>query len=105
MTYQKIKIKTIKLNNIFQKDRIFKVDLLKIDTEGHELEVLEGLKKKIRIIKYILIEFYYDKIYVKYNPKKIHNYLLKNNFTLEAKFKFPFTTWEDRVYSNKNDNK
>ena len=35
--------------------------------------------------------------------KKIHNLLLKNNFKLEARFKFPFTTWEDRIYLNKNE--
>ena len=102
MTYKKIKIKTIKLENIFKKKIINRVDLLKIDTEGHEFEVLKGLNKNITKIKYILIEFHNDKIYLKYSPKKIHNYLLKNNFILEAKFKFPFTTWEDRVYFNKH---
>ena len=46
MAYQKIKIKTIQLADVMKKNKIYKVDLLKIDTEGHELEVLEGLKKK-----------------------------------------------------------
>ena len=48
MTYQKIKIKTIQLADVLKKNKIYKVDLLKIDTEGHELEVLEGLKKKLK---------------------------------------------------------
>ena len=30
--------------------------------------------------------------------------LKKNNFTLKRTFKFPFTTWEDRIYQNKNFN-
>ena len=105
MTYQKVKIKTVRLVDILKKNKINQVDLLKVDTEGHELEVLEGLKKKINQIQFILIEFHRDKIYLKYSPKKIHNHLLKNNFVLEAKFKFPFTSWEDRIYSNKNENK
>jgi len=105
MTYKKIKIKTIKLENIFKKKIINKVDVLKIDTEGHELQVLKGLNRNIKKIKYILIEFHNDKIYLKYNSRNIHNYLLKNNFVLEAKFKFPFTTWEDRIYFNKHENK
>jgi FkbM family methyltransferase len=105
MAHQKIKIKTVQLADVLKKNRIYKVDLLKIDTEGHELEVLEGLKKKINKIQFILIEFHQDKIYLKYSPKKIHNYLLKNNFILEAKFKFPFTSWEDRIYFNKNENR
>ena len=105
MTYQKVRIKTVRLVDILKKNKINHVDLLKVDTEGHELEVLEGLKKKINQIQFILIEFHRDKIYLKYNPKKIHNHLLKNNFVLKAKFKFPFTSWEDRIYFNKNENK
>ena len=100
MTHQKIRIKTIKLDDVLKKN---KIDLLKIDTEGHELEVLEGLRKKIKNIKFILIEFHLDKIYLNYSPKKIHNCLLKNNFILKAKFKFPFTRWEDRIYFNNNE--
>ena len=103
MTHQKIRIKTIKLDDVIKKNKIYKIDLLKIDTEGHELEVLEGLRKKIKNIKFILIEFHFDKIYLNYSPKKIHNYLLKNNFILKAKFKFPFTRWEDRIYFNNNE--
>ncbi len=105
MTYKKVKIKTIKLDSIFKKSKINKIDLLKIDTEGHEFEVLEGLVKKIKNVKWILIEFHHDEIYLKYNPKKIHNYLLKNKFILESRFKFPFTTWEDRIYLNNNENR
>ena len=102
MTYKTIKIKTIKLDQIFNKKETRQIDLLKIDTEGHEFEVLQGLNKKIKNVKWILIEFHHDRIYLKYNPKKIHNYLLENNFVLESRFKFPFTTWEDRIYLNNN---
>jgi len=103
MTFKHVKVKTIKLENVFKNKEFNKVDLLKIDTEGHELEVLIGLSKKIKKIKYILIEFHNDKIYLRYDPKKIHDYLLKNNFILKARFKFPFTTWEDRIYLNKHE--
>jgi len=105
MTYKIIKIKTIKLDQIFNKKETHKIDLLKIDTEGHEFEVLQGLNKKIKNVKWILIEFHHDKIYLKYNPKKIHNYLLENNFILESRFKFPFTTWEDRIYLNNDESR
>ena len=101
MTYESIRIKTVKLDQFFKK-KTDKIDLLKIDTEGHELEVLFGLNNRINKVKFILIEFHNDKIYEKYNPIKIHNYLLKKNFKLETKFKFPFTTWEDRIYINSN---
>ena len=49
----------------------------------------------------MLIEFHNDKIYVSYDPKKLHNFLVQNGFELAKKFKFPFTTWEDRFYINK----
>jgi len=77
-----------------------KIDLVKIDTEGHEFEVLKGMGRSIKNIKYILVEFHNDEIYLSYNPRKIHNYLVKNDFALKTAFKFPFTTWEDRFYFN-----
>ena len=41
--------------------QIEKVDLLKIDTEGHEFEVIKGIKEKIKNIKFsILVEFHND---------------------------------------------
>tara|TARA_B110000438_G_scaffold298111_1_gene345684 strand:+ start:1207 stop:1917 length:711 start_codon:yes stop_codon:yes gene_type:complete len=101
MIYETIKIKTITLSNVIKAKKIKKIDLLKIDTEGHEFQVLKGLESKIKRVKYILIEFHNDKIFLKYDPKKVHNYLVKNNFILKNSFKFPFTTWEDRFYMNK----
>ena len=100
MILKKPKVKTKKLFTIIKSQNINKIDLVKIDTEGHEFEVLKGIGKKIKNIKYILIEFHNDKIYLSYSPKKIHNYLIKNNFELENIYKFPFTAWEDRFYFN-----
>ena len=101
MILKKTKIKTVTLFNIFKNKKVKKIDLIKIDTEGHEFQVLQGLKSKIHDVKYLLIEFHNDKIYLSYDPKKLHNFLIKNNFILLEKFKFPFTTWEDRLYLNK----
>ena len=100
MILKKPKIKTKKLFTIIKLNKIKKIDLLKIDTEGHEFEVLKGIERAIKNIRYILIEFHNDKIYLSYNPKKIHNHLIKNNFVLKNIYKFPFTGWEDRFYFN-----
>ena len=102
MIINSYKVETIQLASVIEKEKLKNIDLLKIDTEGHEFEVLFGLKRKIKKVKIILIEFHNDKIYEKYDSKKIHKYLIKNNFELKNKMKFPFTEWEDRIYINKS---
>lgn len=99
--YKEIKVKTIKLSTFISKNKLKKVDLLKIDTEGHEMQVLKGLSSEIKKIKIILIEFHKSSIYKGYNANKIHNHLVKNNFILKKNIKFPLTTFEDRIYVNK----
>ena len=100
MIENNLNIKTIKLEEFFLENNILNVDLIKIDTEGHEYEVLAGLEKKIKFIKAFLIEFHDDETYLDYSCSKIENILLKNNFFLKKRIKFPFTTWEDRLYLN-----
>ncbi len=102
MIERKTIIKTIKLKSFFLRKNIKKVDLIKIDTEGHELEVLLGLEKKIILVKAFLIEFHDNQTYLNYDNKKIEKILKKNNFKLRKRVKFPFTTWEDRLYVRKN---
>ena len=100
MTTNSENIEVFPLSLILQKNNLDSIDLIKIDTEGHEYEVLYGMGDYIKKINYILVEFHIDKIYENYNPDKIHNFLLENGFTLQKKFSFPFTTWEDRLYKN-----
>ena len=98
MIKTKVKIKIESLNNLLTKMKVKNYDLVKIDTEGHELDVLKGGKKFIKNFKIILIEFRKDNVYKNYNAKKIHKLIINNNFLLKKVFKFPFTTWEDRIY-------
>jgi len=100
MTTNSENIEVFPLSSILQKNNLDSIDLIKIDTEGHEYEVLYGMSDYIKKINYILVEFHIDKIYENYNSDKIHNFLLENDFTLQKKFSFPFTTWEDRLYKN-----
>ena len=83
-------VKMIKIKN--------KIDLLKIDTEGHELEVLKSGIKTLSKVKFILIEFRLNDMYLNYSSIKIHNFLKQNKFKLLKKFKFPFIAMEDRIY-------
>lgn len=104
MIIKKYKIQTKKLSKIITINKINVIDLIKIDTEGNELEVLKGLEDQIKKIKIILIEFRNDNIYLNYESSKIKNYLKRKKFILYKKVKFPLTTWEDRIYINNNFN-
>jgi FkbM family methyltransferase len=93
------------ITNISTLDRLCqnhkKISMLKIDVEGHELEVLKGGKKTLKKTKIILIEIHQTNQYVNYSKNKIYKFLKKENFQLIKKFRFPFMKWEDRIYINK----
>ena len=99
----KYMVNSCKLSDIIKKNRVNKIDLLKIDTEGHELQVLKGTGSFLKNrVKFMLIEIHNSNIFLNYDAKKIHNYLKKNKFILKKRYKFPFTKWEDRIYQNKD---
>ena len=97
---KKIRIKTSTIDRFVKQRKIKKIDLLKIDTEGHELEILKGAKKTIKDnkIRYLLIELHHSKMYKNYSKKKIESFLKKNNFHLIEVFKFPLYTFSDNLY-------
>ena len=89
-----------KIDNFFDQKKIDNIHILKIDTEGFELNVIEGAKKTLQKTKIIIIEFQLNDMYLNYDPKKIDNFLILNNFVLVKSLKFPFMLYEDRVYVN-----
>ena len=79
-----------------------KLDILKIDTEGYELEVLKGLKDKIKIINYVYFEHHYDNMIEKnYKFSDIHELLTKENFKMVFKIRMPFRKSFDYIYQKK----
>lgn len=91
--------------DVFFNGEIFNENtLLKIDTEGYEIQVLKGSEQKIREMKYILIENQFSKMYKNVNFKDCHDFLRKKNFKLLKKFRFPTLHYEDRVYINEHKN-
>tara|TARA_Y100000389_G_C17030737_1_gene303322 strand:- start:55 stop:336 length:282 start_codon:yes stop_codon:yes gene_type:complete len=86
---------------IKQKD-IKKIDILKIDTEGYELEVIKGLGKDIQLIKFIYFEHHYDNMIKKnYKFSEIHDLLLRNGFQRLFKIKMPLRKSFDYIYCKK----
>lgn len=98
---QTVKVNVIKLDSFCAKNKINKIDVLKIDTEGFELKVLQGANKILNNTSYILIEIQNNKMYADYSKKKIESFLANKNFKLIKRFKFPLMFFEDRVYKKK----
>lgn len=59
----KVKIKTLRLDEFIEQNNIEKIELMKIDVETHEPEVLQGMGKYLKIFKpTLLIEILNDEI-------------------------------------------
>ena len=84
--YEKIPIKLVTLDNYITNKNQKKIDILKIDTEGFELNVIKGLKKTHNIIKYIYFEHHYDDMIKKNYTFRDINYIL-NEFGFKKVFK------------------
>lgn len=86
--------------DVFFKNINLKNSLFKIDVEGFEYNVLLGSKKSLQKIGYIIIEKQFSNLHKGYNFESCHNFLLKNQFKLVKKFRFPLMNFEDRLYMN-----
>ena len=96
-------IKTIRLNNFIQKEfNDLIIDMIKIDVEGHELKVLNGLFPiySNNVIRYIQIESNEDDLY-KDNSKAIKKLLNEKGFYHETSIKHGFGNFYDIIYKNK----
>jgi len=96
---RKDQVKQIEFKDYLEKKSINKIDLLKIDTEGYELEVLRGLKDLIKNVSIILFEHHYDNMIIKnYTFSDIHDLLIDNGFQKIYKIKMPFRKSFDYIY-------
>ena len=77
------KIKTRKLSEIFHKNRIYKIDFLNIDVEGHELNILKSINLKKFDIKVICVEALKHNLRAIIESKKVIRLLNKNGFKLK----------------------
>ena len=77
------KTKTVKLQNIIDKNKIFNINFLNLDIEGQEFDVLKNINFKKVSIDAISVEmFNYDQK-SKIRNKKIINFLKKKKFDLK----------------------
>tara|TARA_B100000029_G_C17181502_1_gene817149 strand:- start:16 stop:732 length:717 start_codon:yes stop_codon:yes gene_type:complete len=99
--YKEKRVSLEKAINIMINNNITSIELLKIDTEGYELNVIKGFESQIKKIKVILFEHHYDlMIKKKYKFQDINRYLIKQGFIMKYKFKMPFRKTFEYVYLN-----
>ena len=75
-----LKVKTNTIDNFCKNNKVTKIDILKIDVEGSELEVLKGSKKILDKTKIIQVEILQNKKNFNKIKKKITILLKKYNF-------------------------
>jgi len=99
----KVPTKVIRLKEFIEREKIDKVDFIKIDTEGFEFNILLGLENDIKKVKFILFEHHYDNMIIKnYKFKDINKLLKDNGFKKIFKTRMPFRKSFDYIYENKN---
>ncbi len=101
----KYKVAVITLSEFLKSNESNSFDVLKIDVEGHELPVLEGLfsngnQFKIRLIQ---LESHNDDMYLSNSKHKdIDQLLNKNGYFEIAKIKHGFGDFAEIIYENKD---
>ena len=100
--FKKVPIKLTSLDNYIEKKKLYKIDILKIDTEGYEFNVLKGLRQHYKIVKFIYFEHHYDDM-IKKNYKFSNINELLNNFGFKKVFKSKmyFRKSFEYIYENK----
>ena len=86
--------------DIIKNFNVKKIDLLKIDTEGYELNVIRGFESSIEKVDLVIFEHHYDLMIKKnYTYSDINKYLINAGFHLKYKFKMPFRKTFEYIYS------
>ena len=87
---EEIEVNISKLDEILKNEILNGKNLLKIDTEGFELEVLKGATKTLGSISYLVLELRIENIKT-YNPSEIISFLYNKNFIFYKIIKISYT--------------
>ena len=100
----KILVKKKMMKEVYKNTNFKKIDLIKIDTEGHEFNVIKGMGNNlIQKTKLILFEMHYDKSLIKnYSFKNIDKFLSIRGFKCINKNKMMFRKGYELIYKNQN---
>lgn len=81
--HKPIIVKAEKIDIILKNEKITKNTLLKIDTEGNELNVLKGASKILKKINFLVVEVRLKNIKT-YNPNELIAFIYKKNFIWDS---------------------
>ena len=99
--FTEIKSKIVNFTDFIQEEKIDYIDLLKIDTEGYELNILKGLNSFIKKTKVIYFEHHFDLMIKKgYKFSDINQLLIQNGFKQVFKNKMIFRKSFEYIYIN-----
>ena len=100
-TLRKIKVESIRLDTFIEKHNIKKIDFLKIDAQGADLDVLRSRGKKLSIVKKLQVEVCDIMIYEggnNYNDTV--SYLNSHGFTKTKTIQH--NQFKDVIFKNEN---
>ena len=97
---KKYYVNVIRLSDFLQKESIKKINILKIDTEGHELKCLLGLSNEnFSSIDLIQLESHEDDMYLSNDSKsEIINLLNSNGYKKCTEIKHGFGDFKECIY-------
>ncbi len=102
-------VEVITLDNFCQKHNILKIDVLKVDTQGYELEVFKGAEQLINDgkIELIYFEVNFTKIYDNLPTfGELYNFLISRQFSVAAIYPINYRDgkagWTDILFLNDN---
>ena len=94
-------VKIDSLENLINVDELKVIDLVKIDTEGYDLNVIKGLGKLITKVRFIYFEHHFHDMLLKdYKFKDVDNFLKSKNFKKVFKTKMFFRKTFEYIYKN-----
>jgi len=101
---EKQMVEICNLSEFINQEKIKKIDILKIDTEGYEFNIISGISNlDFKNIKFIYFEHHYDLMIKKdYKFYDINKLLKKNNFKKKYKLRMKYRKSFEYIYENSN---
>jgi FkbM family methyltransferase len=94
-------IDTVSLDHFVLENQIEKIDLIKIDIQGAELDVFKGGKNTLKTTLFIISEVEFNTMYIN-QPLfgDVHNFLIKENFMFNKFLGFQGRTIKPTIINN-----